>query len=209
MRNAMTDPPRNDGAPRDITELIMDDHVWFRQEFAALDDLRAGQADEAELAAAWAPLAARLDLHAVAEEEIFYPKLLRVGEEDPQDETLDAIGDHNDIRDAVHQAADHRAGTDQWWAAVRAARVANDEHMAEEERDAIADFKLQAPAALGLELGRRFAQYLDDHRTTGGVDTSDKDPEAYVRGAEEDEGVRSPDAGSSGSSLGIGSLKGR
>ncbi len=59
----------------------------------------------------WDPLAARLDVHAIAEEEIFYPELLRVGE-DPEDETLDAIGDHNDIRDGVHEAARHPLGTE-------------------------------------------------------------------------------------------------
>lgn len=35
---------------------------------------------------------------AIAEEQIFYPRLLEFGE-DPDAETLDTISDHNDIRD--------------------------------------------------------------------------------------------------------------
>lgn len=86
----------------DVTPLILDDHETFRRKFAALDD-----AEEPEqLRAIWEPLAALLDVHAVAEEAIFYPQLLRRGD-DAQDETIDAIGNHNDIRDGVHEAARH------------------------------------------------------------------------------------------------------
>lgn len=58
----------------DITQLILDDHEWFRDRFRALDELRAQSSPDAEdLRTVWRPLAARLDLHAVAEERIFYP----------------------------------------------------------------------------------------------------------------------------------------
>ncbi|MFC7658208.1 hemerythrin domain-containing protein [Pseudonocardia benzenivorans] len=95
----------------------------------------------------WQPLADHLDVHAVAEEEIFYPQLLRRGGDDAEDETLDAIGDHNDIRDGVHAAARHPIGTDAWWDAVQQARDANDEHMAEEENEGLPDFRLHAAPA--------------------------------------------------------------
>ena len=176
----MTQPPATDVTPGDIASLIMNDHEWFRRAFAALDDLRADGADVSQLTAAWQPLATRLDLHALAEEEIFYPALLRVGE-DSEEETIDAIGDHNDIRDGVHAAERHEVGSDGWWDAVHEARVANDEHMAEEERDGIPDFKAHASAELQDSLGHLFGTYLRTHRTTEGVDTSDKDPEEYVR----------------------------
>lgn len=182
----------------DITELIVADHEWFRRRFITLDDLAARSAGTDELDAVWRPLADRLDVHAIAEEEIFYPVLLRRGD-DAEDETLDAIGDHNEIRDGVHAAEKEQIGSDAWWKAVREARVANDEHMAEEERDGIADFRRHAAPELRVEVGRKFAAFLAEHRTTAGLDTSDKDPEAYVEEA-------SP-PGSTGS-LGIGSLKG-
>jgi hypothetical protein len=203
---------RSDGLPcpvvPDITQLILDDHAWFRQQFAELDDLQARDPlDMAAVQRVWEPLAARLDVHAIAEERIFYPQLLRFGE-DPQEETLDAIGDHNDIRDAVHDAARHPLGTEAWWQAVGAARQANDEHMGEEEREGLSDFRLHAPSGLRDALGVQFAEFLKAHPSTAGLDVSDKDPEGYVREAEREITSTDPDAGSDGS-LGIGSLKGK
>src|SRR5215213_8558902 len=144
----------------DVTEVILRDHEWFRRQFIALFDLRGGTADVAAIQAIWQPLADRLDVHAAAEEEIFYPQLLSRGEDDPEDETLDAIGDHNDIRDGVHDAARHPVAGEEWWAAVLATREANDEHMAEEERDGIADFRLHADPGLRERLGRELEAYL-------------------------------------------------
>lgn len=54
----------------EITALVLAEHEIFRRDFAALDDL-SGQ----ELAAAWEALHARLEVHAVAEEQLFYPLL--------------------------------------------------------------------------------------------------------------------------------------
>jgi hypothetical protein len=187
----------------DITELILQDHTWFRQQFAALDDLQAQTPlDVSAVTKLWEPLAARLDLHAIAEEDIFYPQLLKQGE-NPEAETLDAIGDHNDIRDGLHDAARHPIGTPDWWDAVGQARKANDEHMGEEEREGLSDFRRHASAGLRESLGMKFAAFLDSHRTTEGIDTSDKDPAAYVATIE-----AQLHPGSDGS-LGIGSLKGR
>lgn len=197
------------GVVPDITRLILQDHTWFRWQFAALDDLQARNPVDVEaVRALWDPLSARLDLHAIAEEQIFYPRLLEFGE-DPEAETLDAISDHNDIRDGLHDAARHPVATQQWWDAVRRARVANDEHMGEEENEGLADFRLRAPPALRESLGAQFAEYLDQHRTTQGVDTSDKDPEGYVREVERGLEPRQDRPTDGGTSLGIGSLKGR
>ncbi len=168
----------------DITALILDEHEWFRRQFAALDDLQAQEPLDVEaVRALWGRLAAKLDVHAVAEEQIFYPQLLRFGD-DPEEETLDAIGDHNDIRDGVHQAGQLPIGTGPWWEAVGRARKANDEHMGEEEREGLSDFRRHAPAGLRDELGKQFAEFLEEHRTTAGLDVSDKDPEEYVHDAE-------------------------
>jgi hypothetical protein len=190
----------------DITDQILAHHEWFREQFVRLDDAKAaGPANPDALRAVWDPLATKLDLHAIAEEEIFYPQLLRRGTEDPEEATLDAIGDHNDIRDGVHAAETHTVGTPEWWAAVTAAREANDEHMAEEEREGIADFRANAPAGLREALGRQFARFFEQHPTTDGVNVSDKNPERYVETIERDiVQTREGDG-----SLGIGSLKGQ
>jgi len=192
----------------DITTLILNDHTWFRQQFARLDGLQsqAGASSPpavGALSSVWDPLAARLDVHAIAEEQIFYPQLLRKGE-NPEAETLDAIGDHNEIRDGVHAAAGHAVGSEAWWQAVGEARQANDEHMAEEEREGLADFRLHAPLGLREALGRLFAEFLAAHPSTVGLDTSDKDPQAYVEEIESEIAPAGPDG-----SLGVGSLRGQ
>jgi hypothetical protein len=170
--------------PDDITALILADHDTFRRAFAALDDLQGPDTDpdglEERLGAVWGPLADLLDVHAVAEERIFYPSLLRKGSEDEAvDETLDAIGDHNDIRDAVHAAAGHRVGSDAWWKCVNEARAANTEHMAEEEDEGLADFRRHTTRAQRAKLGREFADFKATHSARD-LDTSDQDPEQYV-----------------------------
>jgi hypothetical protein len=204
--------------PNDITQLILDDHEWFRRAFARLDELQATKVPSVDLLRVWTPLAGRLDAHAVAEEEIFYPQLLRKGA-DAREETLDAIGDHNDIRDGVHDAGRRAVGSDGWWEAVGRARAANDEHMAEEEREGLADFRLHATIGLREALGRRFRAFMAEHGDAHDLDTSDKDPQEYV----DTEGGTSNGHTSNGTepattpdtttradhSLGIGSLKGR
>ena len=101
----------------------------------------------------WRQLADKLDVHAYIEEKIFYPQLLKRGTEDPEGETLDAIGDHNEIRDGVRAANAARAGTEPWWAAVGRTRLANDDHMGEEERQGLSDFRRHAPPACAKHSG--------------------------------------------------------
>jgi Hemerythrin HHE cation binding domain len=203
-------PRAGESGSDDITQLILDDHERFRRAFARLDDLQAEESlPAADLSEVWEPLADRLDVHAIAEEEIFYPQLLRKGT-DAREETLDAIGDHNDIRDGVHDAARQPVGSQGWWEAVGRTRVANDEHMAEEEREGLADFRMHATVGLRESLGRRFRQFMAEHRDTRGLDTSDKDPDRYVEsrlGSEE--APTSTTTPRADRSLGIGSLKGR
>lgn len=189
----------------DITMLILADHDWFRERFAKLDYLQAQTSvDPAALARVWRPLAEKLDVHAYIEEKIFYPQLLKRGADDPEGETLDAIGDHNDIRDGVRDANAARVGTEEWWAAVGRAREANDDHMGEEEREGLSDFRRHAPAGLREALGRQYSEFMTQHRTTKGLPIIDRDPESYVEEVEENPPAKRPD-----SSLGIGSLKGQ
>ncbi len=145
----------------DITTLILADHDWFREQFAELDYLQAqSPVNRAALARVWRPLADKLDVHAYIEEKIFYPQLLKRGADDPEGETLDAIGDHNDIRDGVRDANAARVGTEQWWAAVGRTRVANDDHMGEEEREGLSDFRRNAPIGLREALGRQYSEFM-------------------------------------------------
>lgn len=160
----------------DITRTILDEHEWFRRAFAELDEA----SDESDLAVLWKRLEGRLEVHALAEEAIFYPILMKVGD-DAVDETDDAIVDHDEIRAASHRTRDEAVGSDAWWEAVRDARSANSDHMAEEERGALADLQLNVDPARRNELGLTFAVFLA-RRTAIDVSRSNDgpDPDEYI-----------------------------
>jgi hypothetical protein len=185
----------------DITQLILDDHHEQRRLFAILEQI--DRTDTDALSSIWDRLAAFLELHAQAEEEIFYPALLETGiaasrTGTVEDETLDAIHDHNEIRDAVADVARHRVGTDDWYSAVAAANLANSDHMAEEEREGLTEFRRLATVPQRHRLAVTFAAY--EARHYAGVRPVDKDPDSYVRAVEKRES--SPNG-----SLAVGSLK--
>ncbi|SHF62708.1 Hemerythrin HHE cation binding domain-containing protein [Jatrophihabitans endophyticus] len=165
----------------DIIDLIYADHDWLRRQFFRLDDAKG----VAELTAVWEPLARRLDTHAEAEETVFYPALLKHGGEteegDPEDETEDAITDHNEIRDAVREAGKHDVGSDEWYEAVGKARSENGEHLDEEEREALPDFIKSSTLELRHELGMQWLQFYAAHPAGEGVSDEDKDAEEYIK----------------------------
>src|SRR5580704_12296780 len=162
----------------DITHLILDDHHEQRRLFAILEQI--SRTDTEVLSAVWGRLASFLELHAAAEEELFYPALLQVGlaahrAAGVEAETVDAIGDHNDIRDAVAEVARHQVATDEWYTAVAGANLANSDHMAEEEREGLTDFRRLASLQRRHDLAVAFAAYQARNYT--GVQPVDKDPE--------------------------------
>jgi len=187
----------------DITQLILDDHHEQRRLFAILEQI--DRADTGILGDLWMRLSAFLEVHAAAEEEVFYPELLHVGKRAgrvgrAEEETLDAIHDHNDIRDAIAAVAGHEPGSNEWYEAVAAVNLANGDHMAEEEREGLTDFRREASLQLRHDLAVAFTAF--EARHFAGIQPVDKDPAAYVRQAERS---GRPPSGS----LGIGSLKGR
>ena len=206
----------------DITQLILDDHHEQRRLFAIMEQV--DRSDTETLGAVWDRLAAFLELHAAAEEEIFYPALLRVGIQarragTTEDETLDAIGDHNDIRDAVMSVPGHPVGSDEWYAGVAAANLANSDHMGEEEREGLTDFRRLASLQLRHDLAVAWVRYEAQHYA--GVQPVDKDPAGYIREEEQRQGLQGagvldeslPDGaaadagGTEDGSLSIGSLR--
>jgi uncharacterized membrane-anchored protein YjiN (DUF445 family) len=98
----------------DITQLILDDHAEQRRLFAILEQIP--DSDVAALTAVWGRLSTFLEVHAKAEEDIFYPALLKVGEgaggkPSAEAETIHALKDHNEIRDAIGKVAQHKIGS--------------------------------------------------------------------------------------------------
>lgn len=170
----------------DITQLILDDHHEQRRLFAIVEQVDRSDTDA--LSAVWGRLATFLEVHAAAEEAIFYPALLRAGiagrrRAGVEDETADAIGDHNEIRDAVAEVARHLVGSDDWYAAIAGANMANGDHMAEEEREGLTDFRRLAGLQQRHSLAVAFAAY--EARNYAGVQPVDRDPAAYVSQVEQ------------------------
>lgn len=165
----------------DITQLILDDHDEQRRLFAIIEQIAPD--DTKSLAAVWKRLATFLEVHAETEEKLFYPALLQVGRKagetgDVENETLDAIKDHNEIRDAVAAVAKHDVGSKSWFDAVAAANKANSDHMAEEEREGLTHFRQLAPLQQRHDLAVRFIAYETAH--VDGVKPVDKDSEKWV-----------------------------
>jgi hypothetical protein len=165
----------------DITQLILDDHHEQRRLFAILEQIE--RTDTASLTAVWGRLAAFLEVHAAAEEQLFYPALLQLGKgsggvHTPTEETEDAIKDHNEIRDAVEHVAHHEVGSSDWYDAVAAANKANGDHMAEEEREGLTDFRRHTSLQVRHQLATAFAAFEAAHVT--GVPPIDKDPQEYI-----------------------------
>jgi hypothetical protein len=165
----------------DITQLIADDHAEQRRLFAIIEQI--GPDDVDALKAVWSRLRGLLDTHARAEELYFYPELLKVGRgadsESPKEETRDAIKDHNEIRDTAAKVDEQKPGSAKWFEAVAAANKANSDHMAEEERQGLADFRRHADLALRDSLGAKFVQFEFEHLT--GIKPVDVDPNKFVR----------------------------
>lgn len=169
----------------DVCDLILDDHEVFRRRFAELDELRAAGSDAAACSGVWTPVAALLEVHAAAEEELFYPRLLAEGEQSESDEaeeqTRDAVNDHNDIRDAIKRAHGAEAASDEWWQAVLDARAKNSDHIAEEERGALPNLRLNTSSEERRKLGERWVEFRAEHAMARGLDLSDKDTDRYLR----------------------------
>lgn len=169
---------RKEHSVPDICDLVLDEHDTFRRRFAELDEMRDADADS--LLGVWSPLAELLELHAAVEEDVFYPTLLDTGTK-ADEETRDAINDHNEIRDAVERAGDAEAGSEAWWKAVTEAREQNSDHMAEEERGAIADLRAHVSEERRAELGARWVSFRTKHAGLRGIEVEDRDPDQYIR----------------------------
>ena len=166
----------------DITRIIADDHTEQRRLFALIEEMPVGKT--AALAAVWNRLRVLLDTHALAEERFFYPELLKIGQgadgESPDDETRDAIKDHNEIRGTGTAVDRHQVGSADWFEAVAACNKANSDHMAEEERQGLTDFRRHVDLALRQQLGVQFIQFESEHLTGDGVKPIDRNPETYI-----------------------------
>jgi len=145
----------------DITELILADHRRIRRLMEGLGDSArygGGQDEACSLTLVWRRLAGVLDIHAEAEQEIWYPALFgHSHEKDAQ--VREAIADHDDIREAAREAALHPVASAAWSRAVIALLRLTTDHIAREERGPLAVFARRAAPELRNELGRQWAAF--------------------------------------------------
>ena len=137
------------GPDLDITVLVQLEHDAMRSQFEAIDALT----DADELTKAWALLAELLEIHASGEESVLYPELARAADEGAE-EARHAVREHNELRDSVTAVQQHAAGSTAWWEALRHARQVNEEHLDEEERDALPLFRESTDRAHREQVGR-------------------------------------------------------
>jgi hypothetical protein len=149
------------GHPTDVIELIMTDHRRIRRLSEALDNAARYRGDSGQNwtpARVWQRLAALLEAHTRAEEEICYP----LSGCSPQNagRWRDAIDDHEDIREAIGEASLQRAGSTLWWRAVRAVLAASAGHLDREERDVLPHCLAGLTVSQRRELGRQWLGFI-------------------------------------------------
>lgn len=169
----------------DITEVILEQHNAQRRAFAALEEWPRD--DTEGLAAMWSQLEILLELHAEAEERYFYPELVKIGTgaadaESNEEQIEDAIGDHNLLRDAIGRVNECEVGSDDWWRNVTQANIVNSDHMGEEERQDLADFRQQASLELRHQVAIAFLRHIAARWNTP-IYLDNSDPEEYIERA--------------------------
>ncbi|MGY2067022.1 Rieske 2Fe-2S domain-containing protein [Blastococcus sp. SYSU DS0619] len=160
------------GPDLDITVLVELEHDAMRSQFEAIDALT----DADELSKAWAVLAELLEVHASGEEAVLYPELARAADEGVE-EARHAVREHNELRDSVAAVQQHEAGSKDWWEALRHARQVNEEHLDEEERDALPLFRESTERAHREKAGREWIAFHEQHQHARGLSGEHVDPE--------------------------------
>ena len=164
----------------DIVDCILADHDRQRRLFAALEEAR-GNKDA--LGKIFKHLKDFLEAHAACEEKYFYPVLLKKGEgavdsDSAEETTEDAIEDHNKIAEALEAATKHEPDSPAWWEAVDKANCQNSEHMAEEERQGLTDFRRTVPLEQRVRLAVDYLAFESAHATD--YQRREKDPDTYI-----------------------------
>lgn len=147
------------GQPADIIELILADHRRIRRLCGALEDAVRQSSDPGHgwmLAPAWERLAGLLEEHTRAEDEICRLPMFRCLPR-ASGSRREAIGDHDDIREAISEASLQPAASVPWRRAVRAVVTTSTNHIDWEEREVLAQSRLRLTLARRRELGRQWS----------------------------------------------------
>lgn len=86
--------------------------------------------------------------------------------------------DHNEIRDTGEAVQKHQVGSKEWFSAVADCNVANSDHIGEEERQGLTDFRRHTSFELRHKLAVRFLAFQCAHLTD--VAVVDKNVDDYL-----------------------------
>jgi len=181
--SALTAPKT--GTKVDISEVIFSDHHEHRRMFGILEEIDPKRT--AALGSIWNRLQVLLEVHARPEELYFSPRLLTLQQDQfeqksPEDETEDAIHDHNEIRDAISGASGKDVGMDSWLRAVADVNEVNSDHKAEEDRQGLTDFRRHVSREERHTIAVDFCAFEAEH--AAGIEAHDEGPEQYVKSNE-------------------------
>jgi hypothetical protein len=158
---ALTVPGQSAGTA-DVIELVLADHRRIRRLSQALDDAvrRATHSGPGWVPAhIWQRLAELLHAHTLAEEEICYLSASRHSTRAAA-HTRDRAAEHDDIREAIAEAALQPAGSALWWRAVRAVQADVPPHLDREEGDLLVSLRCQLTPRQRVELGRQWTAFI-------------------------------------------------
>ncbi|PZR93413.1 MAG: cation-binding protein [Candidatus Nephthysia bennettiae] len=140
----------------DVIDLILADHRRIRRLANTVNDAGRYGGGPSSLVPIWRRLAELLDNHTEAEQEICYLSLFGQGRDV---QMQDAIADHDDMREAVREAALHPVASPIWTRTALAALRITSDHIAREEHGPLADFARCATPELRRELGRQWGAF--------------------------------------------------
>jgi hemerythrin-like domain-containing protein len=159
----------------DIIKIILHEHEEFKSEFKELENMK----DKQELNERWRKLADYLELHASAEEALFYPRAIKKVK-DSKEDTKHAVKDHNEIRQTTKAVGKEEFDSKEWWKAFSEWKDATIEHLEEEEEDVIPPFEKEVSEEDRNMIGEEWRQFYSKHHHAKGLSGAEKDPEAYV-----------------------------
>jgi Hemerythrin HHE cation binding domain len=149
----------------DIIELILADRLQIMRWAARLGDLYRrdrGRDARAELTATWETLAALIDLHMRADDEICGPAVFGDGP-DGRAMTRQVRGDHDDIREIIREISLRPPGSPSWWHLARTALSAWAAQIDQEEQGPLAECRRHADPALREQLALQWRAFADAH----------------------------------------------
>ena len=137
----------------DIIDLVLQDHRAVEKLFVELQ-AATGASDQSKL---FVQIRDSLEGHASAEEKVLYPRV-RKDIAEGNDESKDAIEEHDQIRESLKEVEEHEAGTELFMLAVAQLVATTKHHVGVEEAELLPDFRNNSEESEREALGLRFEE---------------------------------------------------